>query len=424
MAHLKRKPMAIGAMAAALALTLAACGSSSEGAGTAAGLPSNPADASLAPLLIGYLSSENDPAANYPEGRVAAEAAVQYINTSLGGIDKHPVKLDTCIVQSTPESEQACANQMVADKVVAVLNPYNYSEAVEYPIWQAAGLTSFGGGVTPAGMNAPTNISWTAGSYQLNSAAAYAVVDKLHAKKVAFIYLDAAAMAPVTAGMVAGMAAKGVQLDKVGASATTTDWIPVIQSALDKKPDAIILYAAQAGCIGAMKAYKQLGATTPVVTQTLCTDRSVLDATNNAANGWYVVSFGPWPDNPGENQEIKTFNDALTAYAKGGKINTGGQALMSFSYMMTMYENILKPLGFDGANSKAILDKAKTITSGNAFGSSPLFKCGTYAAIPSACGGAGERLYQLENGKFKAVDGGQFIGTDLAAFGANKPAGA
>src|SRR5262245_31184128 len=94
------------ALAAVCALALTGCGSGDSGS-----------SGGKEPLVIGYLSSENDPAADYPEGRVAAEAAVKYINEELGGLDGHPLKLKTCIVTSAPEPSQACANEMVQEQV-------------------------------------------------------------------------------------------------------------------------------------------------------------------------------------------------------------------------------------------------------------------------------------------------------------------
>ncbi|MGH3281285.1 MAG: ABC transporter substrate-binding protein, partial [Trebonia sp.] len=73
------------------------------------------ANSSLPPVTIGYLNEQGD--AN-PPGALAtngAQMAVKYINAELGGVDGHPLKLDTCFT-TTEAQGGTCADQVLADK--------------------------------------------------------------------------------------------------------------------------------------------------------------------------------------------------------------------------------------------------------------------------------------------------------------------
>ena len=50
-----------------------------------------------------------------------AEMAVKYINAELGGVDGHPVQLDTCFIASAEEEGTGCAQKFLANKTVNVI---------------------------------------------------------------------------------------------------------------------------------------------------------------------------------------------------------------------------------------------------------------------------------------------------------------
>ena len=52
----------------------------------------------------------------------SAQAAAHYVNDYLGGVGGHPIVLDVCDDQETPNGATDCANQFLADKVPAVLD--------------------------------------------------------------------------------------------------------------------------------------------------------------------------------------------------------------------------------------------------------------------------------------------------------------
>ncbi|MCH2409153.1 MAG: hypothetical protein MK190_08280, partial [Acidimicrobiales bacterium] len=51
------------------------------------------ADFDLDPVLVGLINMENSPAGSFPEARVAIEAAADWVNSELGGINGRPIEL-------------------------------------------------------------------------------------------------------------------------------------------------------------------------------------------------------------------------------------------------------------------------------------------------------------------------------------------
>lgn len=114
------------------------------------------------PISIGMINLEGSPGGSFPEVRAGAEAAIQLINDSMGGIDGRPLELTTCAHEIDPSAAQDCANQMVEADVSAIFVGVDFFTPGLYPIWAGipvynvvpifvpdfdnAGAISFGGG--------------------------------------------------------------------------------------------------------------------------------------------------------------------------------------------------------------------------------------------------------------------------------------
>ena len=68
------------------------------------------------PITIGYVNQEGATPA-FPENTVGLEAAVDYINSTLGGVQGRPVQIKKCVVQKE-EDGQKCGQEMLADDSV------------------------------------------------------------------------------------------------------------------------------------------------------------------------------------------------------------------------------------------------------------------------------------------------------------------
>src|SRR5262249_6658480 len=70
----------------------------------------------------------------------AAEAAVKWLNARHNGLAGHPMDLETCVAGNDPGKESDCANQMVRDGVVAVVEGSSGNLTVSWKILHQAGI--------------------------------------------------------------------------------------------------------------------------------------------------------------------------------------------------------------------------------------------------------------------------------------------
>ncbi|HXT93061.1 MAG TPA: ABC transporter substrate-binding protein, partial [Trebonia sp.] len=86
------------------------------------GAKAGAADNSLPPVTIGWVNMQGGPPSQtFPEATRAAEATVKYINSSLGGIQGHPVKLQECFIVTSEAQGTTCGQQMLNSKGVEVI---------------------------------------------------------------------------------------------------------------------------------------------------------------------------------------------------------------------------------------------------------------------------------------------------------------
>ena len=94
------------------------------------------ANSDLDPVLVGLINMENSPAGSFPEARGAIEAAADWVNSELGGVNGRPVELVTCITDFSIEKSQSCAQEMVMAGVVAVTTGIDVGSNGSIPIFE------------------------------------------------------------------------------------------------------------------------------------------------------------------------------------------------------------------------------------------------------------------------------------------------
>src|SRR4051812_14712220 len=114
---MKRLTLTATASAAALLLLASACSKPESNADNTGGL-------SGGPVTIGVQSLDTG-AVGYPQNTYGAKAAEWYVNNKLGGINGHPLKLDICSGDGTPETGVSCANHFVSTNAPVVFDAYD-----------------------------------------------------------------------------------------------------------------------------------------------------------------------------------------------------------------------------------------------------------------------------------------------------------
>jgi branched-chain amino acid transport system substrate-binding protein len=371
----------------------AATGGGSGGAGAAAVTDylkyvdgkAGKADSSLPPVTIGWINQQGGQQAIGPLATAGAQMAVKYINAELGGVDGHPVQLKTCFITSAEEEGKTCAQQLLADKSVQVIDEGAVAIGIQsfYSTIAAAKPVIVGVAVTPVdSVQKNAMIMFGDVTHVLGPFGTYAT-QVLHAKTAALIYPNIAGITDGAAAIDASLKKAGVSVKKVAYDESSTDLIGPLTSAGATSADMVIPYSDSSGCVNLAKGLKQLGITDAkkIVSAPLCLNGQVAAGLGGDFPIWtYAIAsslFGD-PTDPG-----------MAPYMKvAAKYSTPANApdpwnIVSFAQLLTTVR-YLNQLGYGKATPASILAKAKAFTGPVALGA-PSLACGKYPAAPAVC---------------------------------------
>ncbi len=249
-------------------------------------------------MLIGMVNTEGNPnGLDFPDLRRFTEASFEYMN-ACGGFGGRPVKLETCVSGGTPETSQACAQELVGKKVELILLGLDLFP--DFATYEAAGLPVIGVlPILPPDFTANA-LFLTGGNATTTAVMAVIAQDRYQAKTVGIIHADNAGANSTAAGVEAALDKAGITWKAVtgGDNETDAGYLGLMQQANADDPDLLISLYADAGCIGTIRGYATAGITKPVLTTSICSDSDVISQVGDAATGWVFVGATPERDTP------------------------------------------------------------------------------------------------------------------------------
>ena len=249
-------------------------------------------------MLVGMVNTEGNPnGLDFPDIRRFAEAAFEYMNAH-GGFGGRPVKLETCVAGGTPETSQACAQELVGKGVELVLLGLDLFP--DYATYSAANVPVIGVLPILPPDNTAEALFLTGGNATTTAVMAVIAQDRYQAKTVGIIHADNAGANSTAAGVEAALDKAGITWKAVkgGDNETDAGYLGLMQAANADDPDILISLYADAGCIGTIRGYKTAGITKPVLTTSICSDSDVISQVGDAATGWVFVGATPERDTP------------------------------------------------------------------------------------------------------------------------------
>ncbi len=324
--------VAAGCSSSGSASSASSSSSSAAASGTPAAASSSvfgtPKKATGSPYVFGMINDETG-AVTFPEARQGSIAAVDYINNYLGGINGHPIQIDSCIGDGTPATAARCANQLVADHPLAILGAADVGGPASIPIYAHANLAYLGGiPFTPVPEVASNSIQFWSVSVGDNAAAAVYAAQTLHVKSVAIVYFSNAQGESLLPQVTPVFKAAGV---------TTVHDIPLSPTSPDPSPQAALVLASGAqlayidipnGCGNVLKALKSVGYTGKLMGIDPCGAPPVIAAAAGGAEGMYIAS--PFILQSGSSTQAQLFQAAMKKWAAPGtlidSISTAGFA--------------------------------------------------------------------------------------------------
>ena len=358
------------------------------------------------PITIGFQNPEGDPAGSFPEYRLAALAAEQFINNELGGIGAdyaagkpgRPIKIEVCSMLITPGDSQKCANELAAKKVFAVYSTLNFF-GNHFATYNAAKIpVVVGTPISPLDFTAPGTyaIGGGGGCLGVHTGLIEFVTNDLKARNVAvpwantppgvFCYNDLEKK-PLnvlngTTSATDNKAALTIpSLKHIGVPILPgqADVTPQAQQVLDFKPDAIVFSAQGADCWTFVSSLKKLGWTAakiPTVFSGACLDDVKIKEAGDAAKGIYFIGAVPITQTAALKGLLKQESELyLTKSVQyGSAAPTKGFATQGFLGIMTLWELASEASKGNPATltGQAVEDAIAKTAGHHAFGATPL----------------------------------------------------
>jgi branched-chain amino acid transport system substrate-binding protein len=259
-------------------------------------VPDAPVAAEGEAIKVGHINQEDVPIGSYPEVRLGAEAAVEFINAELGGVDGRPIELVECIANFSVEGSQACAQEMVQAGVVAVTGGLDIMSGGSIPILEQNGIPYVGGiPVNFDEMQSPLSFQFSGGSPGAMTAFASDAIEQGQ-ETVAVVYAE---FAPVESAARYGIDLlndAGVNVAEVSYPIVATDLLPVVSEAAQSDPDAILMFAADAACVRSMQTLRDLEVDADLYMVGSCAAPAILEEAGDAAEGTVFSIEGPFLD--------------------------------------------------------------------------------------------------------------------------------
>jgi len=338
-----------------------------------------PADASLDPLVVGIINQENVPIGSFPEMRLAAQSAFDWINAELGGVNGRPIEVVTCIANFSVEQSQACAQQMVQAGAVAVISGIDISSNGSVPVFEQNGIAMLSAiPTTLAELRSPIAFSFSGGI----TGAYVAFVADAHEKgatSIAIGYGDYESFAvPATSYAAPVAESLGMKVTLIPFPITTNDFLPVVQAAVDSGADAIAVAAADSSCVPLMTTLHDLGYQGLPYIVGACAAAQILQQVPDEIQAPIIFNTeGP----PGPSVDGQLFLDATARYTTGA---AGGAGTVAFRTAMNLW-HVMEGLGTD-VTSAGILDALRASKDAPSFWGHPYTCDGNQVTgLPALC---------------------------------------
>ena len=336
------------------------------------------ADADLEPIRLGMINQEDTPFGSYPEVRVAAEAAVAWINGELGGVAGRPLELLTCVTSFDPDRSRSCALELIEAGVVAFVGGVDVTSDGSIAEIEAAGLAVFGGVPATLAQQRSDRVFAFSGGDVGALAAFLSHASETGVSTVVIGFGEGVPSFEVAArdyGQAVGEML-GLEVELVPYPILTEDPTVVFDPADEADADAVVVLAATSSCAPFMRAASESGR--QLYLTGACADVQALATAGGATSGVLFNAEG-WFDSTLADAAI--YQAVTERYAEEPAF---GAATVSFRGVMNLYALMLEA-GPD-LSTEILVDLARSSRMRPSFWGHPYTCDGTQVpGLPALC---------------------------------------
>jgi branched-chain amino acid transport system substrate-binding protein len=313
-----------------------------------------PNEATGEPVRIGYSFDGATDAADNTEDLIGAKAAVEYINTYLGGIGGRPIELEVCATNLDPAKATACVTQFASADVIAVVAANPGLAGVEIPPLAEQGIPVVLNSTSETVLlNNPNVFIINSGKLLSNVTPAKLAADA-GATNAALLVIDIPAAAePLKANAPKYYEAAGVELDVITIPPDAPDFSPQVQAALTKDVGQFFIVGTSGFCSRAINAIEASGFDGQILALQFCFDDESRK-TITKLEGIEVVAGTSFDH---DDEEYQLFTAVMEKFASKEVQVNGGPAVNGYSAMLALAR------GTSGLEGEVTRDTVRTAIS-------------------------------------------------------------
>jgi branched-chain amino acid transport system substrate-binding protein len=357
------------------------------------------------PIVIGMVNTEGTPGLDFPEMRTDTDLAVTYLNEH-GGMGGRPVQIEHCAAAGSPETSQACAQELSGKGVDFVMLGLDLFPG--YETFAASGIPVFGAlPILPPDYTAEA-LFLTGGNATTMAAIAALAVEHYRASTVGVISADSAGGNSSEAALTGALDKAGLSYVSIKGGAVETDagFQGLIREANSDEPDVLVSLYDDAGCIGAVRGRVLLGIDTPMISTAICGSADVIDVVGDDAIGWNYVGVG----SPAGTPASEAFAELLEPEYGEASSTSLGLGALGIGQMMTL-ARVANAVVAEGGEvtGQAIYDRLSTSRDLQNFPNDNVLSCGLSESYPSVCSFQFPIGEYLAGGEIQTVPGFEAI---------------
>ena len=355
--------------------------------------------------MLGLVNTEGTPGLDFPDLRIDAQASVDYINQH-GGFGGRPVKVVNCTAKGSPETSQACAQELAGKGVELVMLGLDLFP--DYATYTAANIPVIGVLPILPGDYTANALFLTGGNATTTGAMAAAAKEHFHAKTVGIVSSDNPGANGTEAALTAALDLAGIAHTTVkgGDNETDAGYQGLMREAAKGNPDLLVSLYSDAGCIGTIRGRAALGITIPVITTSICSGKDVLDEVGDDAVGWSFVGVQTQRATP----ELAILQEILApslgvepAEVDSTALGLGGLGLIGVM-SLAEYADIMQTNG-TAVTGAALYDFVKTADGLSQWPGGATLDCGAAPKYPSICAFTFPVSEYVAGGGVKTIEG-------------------